>query len=63
MASRSSPAPTRRHLQQLKGLAAASRLLSVLEARVRSVDSEDASQTDGDEDGGRGPLTVATPVL
>lgn len=39
------------HLQQPRGPAEASRLLSVSEAKVGSVDIEDTSLTDGDDDG------------
>lgn len=39
------------HLQQPKGPAEVSRLLSVSEANVGSVDIEDTSLTDDDEDG------------
>lgn len=39
------------HLQQPRGPADASRLLSVSEAKVGSVDIEDTSLTDDDDDG------------
>lgn len=39
------------HLQQPRGPAEVSRLLSVSEANVGSVDIEDTSLTDDDEDG------------
>lgn len=39
------------HLQQPRGPAEASRLLSVSEAKVGSVDIEDTSLTDDDDDG------------
>lgn len=42
---------TSSHLQQPRGPADASRLLSVSEARVGSVDIEDMSLTDGEDDG------------
>lgn len=50
------------HLQQPRGPAEASRLLSVSDARVWSVDMEEMSLTD--EDGGRlSLLFTAAPVL
>lgn len=40
-----------------------SRLLSVSEAKVGSVDIEETSLTEDDEDGCREPLIIAAPVL
>lgn len=51
------------HLQQPRGPAEVSRLLSVSEANVGSVDIEDTSLTDDDEDGCWEPLIIAAPVL
>lgn len=51
------------HLQQPRGPADASRLLSVSEAKVGSVDIEDTSLTDGEDDGCWEPLITAAPVL
>lgn len=51
------------HLQQPRGPADASRLLSVSEAKVGSVDVEDTSLTDGEDDWCCEPLITAAPVL
>lgn len=51
-ADRPEPKETYSHLQQPSGPADVSRLLSVSEANVGSVDMEDTSLTDGDDDDG-----------
>lgn len=51
------------HLQQPSGPADVSKLLSVSEANVGSVDMEDTSLTDEDDNGCWEPLITAAPVL